>query len=136
MEDILFSLKKDNVIAKFISEEGEYLACKTKQYFQNLKTERPKYQGVVELVFLAMTPAQLLLFRSKEECGDIVFLTTQCENVQEKSVKLLRKIEDEEITSTTTQKKKNKSKNRCSMARVRKPLQQSQNKEVCIKKLT
>ena len=102
MENILFTLKKDNILAKFISEEGEFLDSKTTQYFKPLGTERPKYKGVVELAFLAMTPAQLLVFRSKEEGNDFVELTTLCKNVQEQSVKLLSKMEDEETTLTSS----------------------------------
>ena len=116
MEDILFTLKKGNIIANFISAEGEYLVKKTNKYFENLKTERPKYQGVVELAFLAMTPRQLLLFRSKEECTDFVEVTTQCKNVQAQSVELLREMEDKyeatstEATTTPTSKTKRKRK--------------------------
>ena len=117
MEDILFTLKKGNIIANFISEEGEYLVKKTNHYFENLKNERPKYQGVVELAFLAMTPPQLLLFRSKEECtADFVEVTAQCKNVQAQSVELLREMEDKyeatstEATTTPTSKTKRKRK--------------------------
>ena len=102
MENILFTLKKDNILAKFISEEGEFLDSKTTQYFKPLGTERPKYKGVVELAFLAMTPAQLLVFRSKEEGNDFVELTTLCKNVEKQSVKLLSKMEDEETTLTSS----------------------------------
>ena len=78
MEDILFTLKKGNIIANYIPEEGEYLYRKTKHYFGNLNTEHPKYQGVAELAFLAMTPTQLKLFRSKEEYTDFVKLKLVC----------------------------------------------------------
>ena len=67
-----------------------------------MKTEHPKYQGVVELAFLAMTPAQLLLFQSKEECTNFVEGTTQCKNVQVQSVKLLGEMEDEATTPTSS----------------------------------
>ena len=62
MKDILFNLKKVNIIGKFISIEGEFIVGKTKQDFKKMNNERPTYQGVVELAFLAMTPEQLLLF--------------------------------------------------------------------------
>ena len=102
MEDILFTLKKGNIIANFISEEGEYLVCKTRHYFGNLKTERPEYQGVVELAFFAMTLAQLLLFQLKDEGTNFVEVTTQCKNVQAQLVKLLREMEDEHEATTPT----------------------------------
>ena len=70
-----------------------------------MSNERPKYQGVIELAFLAITPEQLLSFRSKEEYNDFVFLTQQC-SVQEKSVKLLKESEEVETTNSSTQKKK------------------------------
>ena len=114
MKNILFTLKKDNILAKFIFEEGEFLDKKTTQYFKPLGTERPKYKGVVELAFLAMTPAQLLVFRSKVKGNDFVELTLLCKNVEKQSVELLSKMEettltriaDKENTPTTNSQKK------------------------------
>ena len=104
--------------------------------------ERPKYQGVVEFAILAMTPAQLLLFQSKEECTNVAEITTQCKNVQVQSVKLLGEMKDEatmptsstEVTTQTSSTQKRKRKNR--IARVRRPFQQTENVETWIETLT